>query len=930
MGTPITLKKWYMQILLPLLFILFFISFAVVMGSTALSMKKQTWEVRQLIRNVITINLNVLQDVNMVYDVMLGEQIKLKLYEFRSAFEEAADNPDGVDLFELQRQWGREWDLYIIDSQNTVFRTTYEPDLGLEFRNISEIFSRRIDGIRKQGDPVLDKITHESQGGRYRKYGYLAAAGGEYLLEVGMTIPIDQPLYYPINPEYIEELYRNRNNSMVDVNVYQLAQLEEYPELKSIRGAMLEQGARYREEWSWKENRLDCYLNYIQPEQDAYPSIEEYFVTLRYPLDIYIQQWKQRTFISITLVLAILLIGLFSILKIIKSLTIPIEIMVQDVSAITAGDWSHPIQEPRTREFMKIKQSVEHLVMALLNEKASVETSERQYRLALDASRDAIFEWFPREHYLNFSDNLKDILGVSPGNLQGLALEKWFYNLFTSDCHKKWKITGRQVLSEEIRRVNLEMQMKSDQEEKWLLLRGAVEEEDGQIRIIGILADITLSKKRERTIETLAYTDPISGRRNLQDFYKNPYMNLTGRSICGFAIINLDDFTRINTTFGHVVGNGIIKEFCSKIEEIVEDIQQDEAWSLYHMNQDNVLIVLEEFSQHRSAKKRIVQLFDKLCKGIYLALEREFYFTVSIGAEVANCRVQKNKKDLVRKADIALFQAKSQGKNSLVFYKPEFSSGFQDTYDMIHHIWENLHNDSLRMVYQPIVDSEGKDPSGFEALLRIGKDNSISPAVYIKASEDSGLIHLLGTWILNESFRQAKLLLDNSHPFRYISVNISPLQFRELDFAPRLVQMCRDSGVPPEKIQIEITETALMESAERMIGSIQSLKEAGFRIALDDFGTGYSSLDYLAHLPIDAIKIEKKMTVGVQKDLKFRRVVSLILQIARELSLEVIAEGVEDWEHVRWMVDHGCTHHQGYYYSKPMDSDKIPNYLEGR
>ena len=346
------------------------------------------------------------------------------------------------------------------------------------------------------------------------------------------------------------------------------------------------------------------------------------------------------------------------------------------------------------------------------------------------------------------------------------------------------------------------------------------------------------------------------------------------------------------------------------------------------MNMDNILLVFEGFSQQRTAKKRIIQLFDRLCKGIYLALEREFYFTVSIGAVVANCRIQKEKEDLVRKADIALLQAKSQGKNTLVFYKSEFSSGFKDTYNLIHHIWENLHNESLRMVYQPIVDSTGKDPVGFEALLRIGPDNRISPAVYIKASEDSGLIHLLGSWIIQECFRQAKDLLERNQLFRYVSVNISPLQFRELDFARRLGRMCRESGIPPEKIQIEITETALMESAERMIGSIQTLKEAGFRIALDDFGTGYSSLDYLAHLPIDAIKIEKKMTTEVQHDLKVRRVVTLILQIARELSLEVIAEGVEDWEHVRWMVDHGCNHHQGYYYSKPLDADKIDNYLK--
>ncbi len=916
--------------MLPLLFLLFFVSITLVMGATAHSMKQQTGEVRKLIKNVITINLNVLQDINMVYDAMLGEQIRDKLSDFREAFHQAGDNPDRMDLFSLKNRWGSEWDLYLIDSRQTIIDTTYLSDQGLDFRDVSEDFAQKLDAIRKQGRPVLDKITHESFGEHWRKFGYLASKGGEYLLEVGMTIPMDEPLYYPINPEYIGELYRNGNSDQVNVEIYQLAQLEELTELGQIRQEMLDRGEVYREEWSWKEGSLNCYLNYVQPEQEDYPSIEEYFVTLQYPLELYRQQWTQRGLISTVLISVILLIGFFSILRIIKSLTVPIERMVEDVTTIARGNWSHSIREPRAREFQKIKLSVEHLVLALLNEKASVEISERQYRLALEASRDAIFEWFPREHYLYFSDNLEDILGVSSGALQGRLLEQWFYNLFTTDSLNMWKNTIRQILAKEIRRVNMDMQLKTLEGEKWLLLRGAVEEEDGQLRIIGILADISLSKKREQTIETLAYTDSVSGRKNLLDFYKNPYIFHEEKAVCGFAIVNLDDFTRINTTFGHVVGNSVIREFCLKIEEIAAELHQEESWSLYHMNMDNILLVFEGFSQQRTAKKRIIQLFDRLCKGIYLALEREFYFTVSIGAVVANCRIQKEKEDLVRKADIALLQAKSQGKNSLVFYKSEFSSGFKDTYNMIHHIWENLHSDSLRMVYQPIVDSTGKDPVGFEALLRIGQDNRISPAVYIKASEDSGLIHLLGSWIIQECFRQAKELLDRNRSFRYVSVNISPLQFRELDFARSLGRMCRESGIPPEKIQIEITETALMESAERMIGSIRTLKEAGFRIALDDFGTGYSSLDYLAHLPIDAIKIEKKMTTEVQQDLKVRRVVTLILQIARELSLEVIAEGVEDWEHVRWMVDHGCNHHQGYYYSKPLDADSIDNYLSSR
>ncbi len=929
--SSVSLRRRYMEVLLPLLVILFLISLSVVMGSTLISMKNQSREIRQLLRNVITVNLDVLQDINFVYDSLYGEIISEKLYEFSREFDASGEDPDKMDLKQLQHKWGSEWDLYIINSDEVITHTTYFPDKGLDFNDVSEAFARRLKKIRISGEPVLDKITHESFGRLYRKYGYQASASGEFLLEVGVTIPMESPMFNPVNPAYLGSLYETLNQEQLTLEVFQLSQLQEKPELQKTRQDMLNQHESYREEYLWKPGYLMAYLIYQEREKRAYPSREEYFLVFQYPLEVYKKQLWRRIIIGTLQILLIMAIGVLLVLKIIKSLTKPIELMVQDISTIARGNWSHPITSSKTREILKIKQSVEHLVLALLNEKAIVETSERQYRLALEASRDAIFEWFPQEHYLYFSGNCKEVLGADPGDLRGKKLEQWFYNLFTPGCRKEWKILARQVLSGNMRHVSLEMEMQSgSDEEKWIFLRGAAEEEDGQNRIIGILADISLSKKRQKTIENLAYTNQISGRRNLLEFYRRSLTIPSRKAFCAFTIINLDDFTRINTTFGHVVGEGIIKEYCRKIEEVVQEVQGEDSWALYHINQDNLLVVLEGFSQNRSAKKRVTQLFDRLCQGIYLALEREFYFTVSIGAVIANCRIQKDKQDLIRRADMALLQAKSQGKNTLVFYKNEFSSGFNETYEMIHHIWEDLQNHSLRMVYQPIVDSRGVDPVGFEALLRTGKDNTMSPAAYVKASEDSGLIHPLGTWIIEESFRQAKVLTDLSLPFRYISVNISPLQFRELDFARRMQKMCFRSGILPEKIQIEITETALMESADRMIRTITLLKEMGFRIALDDFGTGYSSLDYLAHLPIDAIKIEKKMTSEVQHDLKVRRVVTLILQIARELSLEVIAEGVEDWEHVRWMVDHGCSHHQGYYYSKPVNSESLANYLAGK
>ena len=929
---PKSLRKRYLRAILPILGVLFFVSFAGAVLESLQNTKKQTQDVREFVRDAITVNLDVLQDMNGIYDRLFGHQITEKLGEFENTFNQAGNIPDRVLLEELKSSWGGEWDLFVIDSEETVVLTTYAPDMGLDFRKIARSFAERLEKIRSGNSIVLDKIAFEVAGNRSMKYGYMPSRDKSYLLEVGLAMPLDDPLFNPINPEYIGSLYEGIDRDNISIQIFQPSLLKkENPDLYQIRRDMRKQDMTCRENWEWKAGILNTYIIYRPRTVSSYPTPDEYFIRITYSLDSVIRNLQKAISVRMLYIAALMVFAVIMVLRIIKSLTKPLEKMIQEIGIIASGNWSFPITQPLSRETFKLKQSVEHLVMNLLNEKVAAEVRERKYRLAVEASRDVIFEWYLHEHSLFFSPNAASIIGADPGKRKGRALEQWFYNLVTPRSRQEWKALVRKMHEGSIRQISIELELKiEDQDEKWLLLRGGVEEEAGQNRFIGILADISLSRKRQKTIETLAYTNRVSNRSNLQAFYDRPAGLQASGVHYGLVMIDLDDFSRINTAFGHVVGDEVLRGFCRRLDDNILSLKEEEAWDIYHIYMDGFLLLVEGLENAEIVKQKILALYEKLCKGIYLALEREFYFTASMGAVVIPGEQFHLKDELIRKADIALMQAKNRGKNTLVFYKEKFSAGYQGTYDMIHKIWEGMHNNTLNLVYQPIVDSEGQEPVGFEALLRTGSDKSISPAAYIKAAEDSGLIHPLGLWIIQEALKQIKRMNDAGLSFRYISINISPLQFRELDFPWRMEQACRDNGVSPSQIQIEVTETALMESADRMIRIIGSLKELGFRIALDDFGTGYSSLDYLAHLPIDAIKIEKKMTAEVQQNVKVRRVVNLILQIARELSLEVIAEGVEDWEHVRWMVDHGCNHHQGYFYSRPLDSGHIPGYLSER
>ena len=655
----------------------------------------------------------------------------------------------------------------------------------------------------------------------------------------------------------------------------------------------------------------------------------EYFFCINYSLDSFMSKLRSGSLVFVAQIILLTILSLILISRLTLFLTRPIGGMVNDIRLISSGQWDRPLRSGGSAELDILKDSVEQLVDSLLEEKSAVELYESRFRLAVEASRDIIMEWRPVSHYLSFSSNAAAVFGVDPGERSGRDLEVWLFTLLYPESLSRIKEWYREMPSlcsrEEI---SLELRIRSERGgERWIVVKGYMEVRDNEARMIGIIGDISQSKNRQLLIESLAYTNSISGFPNLQSLYETEAVIDRG-SLVGMVLLNLDDLGRVYTAFGYEQGHDLMKALCLKIRTVLQEL--DLEGKLFHINSDDLVLLFSGVAERGDMERDIFSFAEALSGGIFLKARDEFFFTISLGAEIACLSDALNIQVLLHRAEMALDRARAQGKNSLVFYQDSFSGDSRRVFSMTRSLSDGLQTDGLALVYQPIVDRTYKDFPGFEALLRLQEGSQISPAEYILAAEDTGLIHPLGEWIMLHAVKQAGLMIEKGLDFHYISINFSPLQFRDSHLVGNLSALCREYGVPSRKIQVEMTETAIMLSAERMMETIVSLKEQGFRIAMDDFGTGYSSLAYLSRMPIDALKIDKGMTGGVLVDDKLKRVVTLIMEVARELDLEVIAEGVETNEQEKWMLAQNCRHHQGYLYSRPLSAADMESWLKRR
>ena len=453
---------------------------------------------------------------------------------------------------------------------------------------------------------------------------------------------------------------------------------------------------------------------------------------------------------------------------------------------------------------------------------------------------------------------------------------------------------------------------------------------DGKKANLYSLYDITDKKLYQRRIEQQAYTDFLTGLYNRMCCERDLARQIDQAKKTGgegaLLYLDLDDFKHINDGLGHQYGDVLLKSISHALKRI-NGIEN----TCYRMGGDEFVIVIPPDSYSRF--ENIVEDIKKIFSKPWFLKDADYYCTMSMGI-VTFPDAGDSVADLIKKADIAMYEAKKTGKNRVATYREGIDSVSGRRLDME----KNMRDATVEgyrefeVYYQPIIDIQGgKDVcAGAEALIRWkdGNGRMISPAKFIPIAEKNGTIIPIGNWVLEQSIRTFSEWRNRYGVPFVLSVNISALQYQKEDFVETLLNIIHKYDVDPDEIELEITESILIDDFSAVTEKMQLLKEYGIRISLDDFGTGFSSLSYLKKLPINTLKIDKSFTDTLLTDSATRIITESIVSMVKSLGFESIAEGVEEEQQYKYLRAVGCDIIQGYLFGKPLSQEEIEQLLQ--
>jgi diguanylate cyclase (GGDEF)-like protein/PAS domain S-box-containing protein len=462
---------------------------------------------------------------------------------------------------------------------------------------------------------------------------------------------------------------------------------------------------------------------------------------------------------------------------------------------------------------------------------------------------------------------------------------------------------------------------------EWLTIN-VIRDEHGDIsQYAAIFSDITERKKTEERIKNLAYFDVLTGLPNRRLFTDRLQIAIANahrhNNQLAIMFLDLDLFKRINDSLGHGVGDQVLIETAARISHCVR-----EGDTVGRLGGDEFTVLLPELEHLEDAAKLAERVIAHV-RQPFVVDDHELYVTTSIGIAVypedgATVEV------LIKNADTAMYRAKDLGRNSFQLYTPAMNARSFERLTMESALRHALTRQEFRLVYQVKVDAEDGRMSGVEALVRWHHPDMglVSPADFIPLAEEMGVISEIGEWVLHTACRQCKHWMDLGLPPVRIAVNVSAQQFVETDVPQVVARALEETGLPPQFLELELTETVLMQRVDEVVGVLKSLRAMGVRISIDDFGTGYSSLSYLKRMPIDALKVDRSFVNDIFDDNSKvtedgAEIVSTIISLAHNLKLKAIAEGVETPEQAEFLRSKGCDEVQGYLISRPVSGEDL-------
>jgi PAS domain S-box-containing protein len=463
-------------------------------------------------------------------------------------------------------------------------------------------------------------------------------------------------------------------------------------------------------------------------------------------------------------------------------------------------------------------------------------------------------------------------------------------------------------------------------------------------KLVGTCQDITERRNAEAKIRYLSHFDAVTGLPNrtlLREMVGHAMANAK-RHDCLFALllVDLDHFKQINDRLGYDAGDRLLRGLAQRLVDSLRRTDDGDCPmsaavdamiagedAVVRLGGDEFLILLTDIRRPEDGAVAAEQAAAALSQPFAVG-SHEVSVTASIGISIYPMDGEDGD-GLLKNAEAAMYHAKEQGRARYQFFTTALNERARRRFSLESGLRRALERDELRVVYQPQIDLLGRRVVGVEALLRWSHPEAgmVSPAEFVPIAEETGLIIPIGEWVLHEAARQAKAWLAGGLPQLRISVNLSPAQFRQPRFPQRVEAILQQARLQPSSMEVELTETMLLENTGACIGILNELHELGLTIAIDDFGTGYSSLHYLRRFPLSALKIDRSFVSDVSSDADDAAIVNAVIALAHSLRLRVVAEGVEDTLQLAFLMAKCCEEAQGFLFSRPIDGLTLQTWL---
>ena len=549
----------------------------------------------------------------------------------------------------------------------------------------------------------------------------------------------------------------------------------------------------------------------------------------------------------------------------------------------------------------------------------SLRISEERLAMALDSGSDGVWDWNVKSGYVAHSGKWHLLMGFGLDGTEP-TMQAW-----SALVHSDDRPSANQAFTDHLKgltpsfKIELRIMSKRTGGYRWTYTRGRVVERDlngRAIRVVGSHIDITQRKEAEMTIAHMALHDPLTGLANRTLFHDRLEQQISSfeqhdRNLVLLAC-DLDYFKAVNDLMGHCAGDALLRAIADRLRQTAS-----ERDTVARLGGDEFAIIMHG-SAHSSEAIGLAQRIVAAVQQPVIFEGHALVVSMSIGIAIWTGQDQTCSADeLLKKADIALYRAKADGRNAFCVFETGMISQKTKRNELVQELQRAVEKQEFVLNYQPIVDLATGVVGGFEALLRWHHPDrgTIQPNDFISTAEESGLIVPIGKWVLNEACRQAATWPKHLR----MAVNVSAVQFNHPQlFQSDVVAALATSGLAASRLELEITEGVLLKDAETVIMCLRGLRELGVSIALDDFGTGFSSLTYLRRFPFDKIKIGQSFVHEIA-DADTAEIVKAVVGLAKRAGAGVTAEGVETEEHLAYVIASGCTQMQGFLFSAPLD-----------